>query len=112
VISAIAKERSARAVRVVSWRPWIYFSNFFTHRRPALGWCTGGRDGTAGVQVGPVACGVFEAHAGSHVVLGNLGILWVIRIWAAEEGVEGDERGSERERGRPVVLEDVEGYRA
>ena len=62
--------------------------------------------------MGPVTCGVLEARAGSHIVLSNLGVLWVVRLWAAEERLEGYKGRFEREHGGPGVLEDVEAYRA
>ena len=45
-------------------------------------------------------------------MLRDLCVLRVARLRGAQEGLEGNERGLEREHGRPCVLEDVETDRA
>ena len=56
----------------------------------------------------PIARRVVEASTASHIVLRDLRVLGVVRLWGAEEGLEGDEGGFEGEHGGPGVFEDVE----
>jgi len=62
---------------------------------------------TTRIDVRPKPSGIVEALLRCHIMLGDLGVLWVIRFRRTQKGLERDQGGFEGEDGGPSVLEDV-----